>query len=136
MSQPTIEILRTLLADKDPPCVSLYQPTHRMQPERQQDSIRYDNLLRRMQDSLAAKYTAREITSFVARCEELANDSSCWNCRTESLAIVASVTRFEDFELQRSVPERIVVANSFHHRQDRAQRARRSRNGRSARHCT
>lgn len=114
MRQPTIELLRALLADEDPPCVSLYQPTHRRQPERRQDPIRYKNLLRRMQESLAAHYTARDVEWIVARFEELARDEAFWGRRTEGLAILASVTRFEVFELQRSVPERLVVADSFH----------------------
>ena len=35
-----------LLAAREPPCLSLYQPTHRRHPENQQDPIRFRNLLK------------------------------------------------------------------------------------------
>ena len=38
--------LHVLLAPHDPPCVSLYLPTHRYRPQSDQDPIRFKNLLR------------------------------------------------------------------------------------------
>jgi len=114
MRQPTIDILRDLLADGHPPCISLYQPTQRTFPDKQQNPIRYKNLLREMRASIGEKYPAREVQSIVERFDELARDDEFWLRRTDGLAILASVERFEVFELQRSVPERIVVADSFH----------------------
>lgn len=114
MSQPTIELLRELLTDRHPPCISLYQPTHRSFPDKQQNPIRYKNLLRKMQASLDAKYDAREVQTIVDRFQELGRDDAFWLRRTLGLAILASPSRFEIFELQRSVPERVVVADSFH----------------------
>ena len=35
-----------LLATHQSPCVSLYQPTHRRQPDRRQDAIRFRNLIK------------------------------------------------------------------------------------------
>jgi len=32
-----------LLASHEPPCLSLYQPTHRAHPDKQQDPIRFRN---------------------------------------------------------------------------------------------
>jgi hypothetical protein len=112
--QPTIEILRDLLADDRPPCISLYQPTHRTFPERQQNPIRYRNLLREMRASLAERYSAREVRSAVDKFDKLADDEAFWLRRTDGLAILASANRFEIFELQRAVPERVIVADSFH----------------------
>jgi hypothetical protein len=114
MRHPTIDILRHLLADVRPPCISLYQPTHRSFPDRQQDPVRYKNLLRAMQTSIGEKYAARDVQSIVARLNELARDDAFWFRRTEGLAILASTNRFEVFELQRSVPELVIVADSFH----------------------
>jgi hypothetical protein len=107
-------MLRGLLADTQPPCVSLYQPTQRSFPERQQNSIRYKNLLRRMQTSLGEKYAARDVRSILDRFDALGGDEGFWVRRTEGLAILASADRFEVFELQRSVPELVIVADSFH----------------------
>jgi release factor family 3 len=112
--QPTIEMLRDLLEDNRPPCISLYQPTHRTFPDKQQNPIRYRNLLREMRESLAEKYSAREVKSLVDKFDALAVDDGFWLRRTGGLAILASANRFEIYELQRSVPELVVVADSFH----------------------
>jgi hypothetical protein len=112
--QPTIDILRKLLAAERPPCISLYQPTRRSFPERQQNPIRYRNLLREMRASLAERYSAREVNSLVDKFDKIADDEAFWMRRTDSLAILASANRFEIFELQRTVPELVVVADSFH----------------------
>ena len=112
--QPTIDILRDLLGDERPPCISLYQPTHRAFPERQQNPIRYRNLLRQMRASLGERYSAREVQSVIDRFEGLAADEEFWLRRTDGLAILASTNRFEIFELQRTVPELVIVADTFH----------------------
>ena len=52
--------LALLLADHDPPCLSLYQPTHRRYPENQQDPIRYKNLLRTLEESLRRHYSTKD----------------------------------------------------------------------------
>jgi hypothetical protein len=52
MRQITTAHLTELLGDHEPPCISLYQPTHRNHPDNQQDPIRYRNLLREMESSL------------------------------------------------------------------------------------
>jgi hypothetical protein len=114
MRHPTLDILRDLLADEHPPCISLYQPTYRSFPGKQQNPIRYKNLLRQMKESIAEKYARREVQSIVDKLEELADDEEFWLRRTEGLAILASANRFEVFELQRSVPELVIVADTFH----------------------
>jgi hypothetical protein len=114
MSHPTIDMLRDLLVDERPPCISLYQPTYRSFPEKRQNPIRYKNLLREMQGSIKEKYAAREVRSIVERFDRLVSDDEFWLRRTEGLAILASAKRFEVFDLQRTVPERVIVADSFH----------------------
>jgi Bacterial archaeo-eukaryotic release factor family 3 len=109
-----MDLLRDLLTDEHSPCISLYQPTHRSFPQKQQDPIRYKNLLREMHASITEKYAARDVQSIIERFDELARDDDFWLRRTEGLAILASVNRFELFELQRSVPELAIVAGSFH----------------------
>ena len=46
------ETMSQLLAKREAPCLSLYQPTHRSFPERQQDPIRFKHLVRELEDSL------------------------------------------------------------------------------------
>lgn len=114
MRQPTLDVLRELLTSPQPPCISLYQPTHRTVPAKREDPIRYKNLLRKMQTSLEEKYPAREVQPILYRFDELARDGDFWIRRTEGLAILASPDRFEVFDLQRGVPELVIVADSFH----------------------
>jgi hypothetical protein len=114
MRQPTIEVIRELLANPEPPCISLYQPTQRSFPDKQQNPIRYKNLLRELRASSKEKYSEREMSSMLAKFDGLAGDTDFWLRRTHGLAILASAKRFEVFDLQRSVPELVVVADSFH----------------------
>ncbi|HUG68900.1 MAG TPA: hypothetical protein VMM76_14220 [Pirellulaceae bacterium] len=114
MRQITTAHLTELLGDHEPPCISLYLPTHRRHPENQQDPIHYRNLLQEMDDSLRQKYPTRQVRSLLEKFQELAHDNSFWNHRTDGLAILGSADKFQIFELQRSVPKLLVVANSFH----------------------
>lgn len=114
MRQLTTDHLTELLAGHEPPCISLYQPTHRHHPENQQDPIRYRNLLTQMEISLRQKYPTREVRSLLEKFQALARDDRFWNHRTDGLAILGAPNTFEVFDLQRTVPELLVVADSFH----------------------
>lgn len=114
MRQVTTEHLTALLADHEPPCISLYQPTHRHFPANQQDPIRYRNLLKELEKSLGEKRPKAGVRSSLERFYALTDDQSFWNHRTDGLAILSSPEIFNVFELQRTVPERAIVADSFH----------------------
>jgi hypothetical protein len=112
--QLTADHMTGLLADQQPPCISLYQPTHRRHPENQQDPIRYRNQLRDLEKSLREKYPARDLQTLLNGFQSLARDDAFWNHRTDGLAILGSPERFQVFELQRTVPQLVVVADTFH----------------------
>ena len=114
MRQITTDQLTALLSDHTPPCVSLYQSTHRRFPDNQQDPIRFRNLLSQMEESLERSYPGKDLRGLIEKFRPLARDDSFWNHRTEGLAILASPETFQVFELQRAVPELLVVADSFH----------------------
>jgi hypothetical protein len=114
MRQLTNGHLTELLADHQPPCISLYQATHRNHPENQQDPIRYRNLLAEMEKSLLQKYSTREVHSLLEKFQAFAHDDGFWNHRTDGLAILSSPDTFQLFELQRTVKTLLVVADSFH----------------------
>ncbi len=114
MRQLTISDVTGLSTGQEPPCISLYQPTHRHHPENQQDPIRYGNLLKEMESSLSHKYPAKEVRALLEKFQVLAKDGRFWNHRTDGLAILGSANTFQVFDLQRSVPELLVVAESFH----------------------
>lgn len=114
MRQFTATQLNQLLAEQTPPCVSLYQPTHRSHPDNQQDPIRFRNTLQEMEASLKKEYPAKVIEALLAKFQALAQDEGFWNHRTEGLVVLASADSFEVFDLQRPVAQLLVVADSFH----------------------
>lgn len=71
MRQITTDHLTGLLADHEPPCISLYQPTHRNHPENQQDPIRFRNLLAEMENSLRQKDPFEAIPRYVKQLREV-----------------------------------------------------------------
>jgi len=110
----THDDLALLLADQEPPCISLYQPTHRRHPENQQDPIRYRNLLKVLEESLRLQYPSKHLEDILGPFQRLADDASFWNHTEDGLAVMGNSGLFRVFKLQRPVPELAVVADSFH----------------------
>ena len=108
------DYVSVLLAVHEPPCLSLYQPTHRHHPENQQDPIRFRNLVKAMEASLRQKYAARETRPLLAPFHALADDQEFWNHTLDGLAVVATSAIFKVYRLQRPVMALTVVADSFH----------------------
>jgi len=75
---PTLQSLAALAAVHSPPCLSLYQPTHRRHPENQQDPIRYGNLVKKLEASLHQRYSDTETKRHLASFEALAHDREFW----------------------------------------------------------
>lgn len=103
-----------LSGDHEPPCVSLYQPTHRQHPDNAQDPIRFRNLVKKMEESLRQKYPKREIKPLMQPFEALAEDRNFWNHTADGLAVLSAPGLFRVYKLQRPVVELVIVADSFH----------------------
>lgn len=103
-----------LLQDHQPPCISLYQPTHRHHPENAQDPIRFRNLVKDIESSLRQQYPKRDIRTLLQPLEALADDAEFWNHTADGLAVLAAPELFRVYKLQRPVKEFSLVANSFH----------------------
>jgi len=114
MSLLTIESLAKLASIHQPPCLSLYQPTHRSYPENRQDPIRFRNLVKEMEASLRQKYPDAESQLLLEPFEALSHDDDFWNHTLDGLAVLGGPALFRVFELQRPVAELAVVADSFH----------------------
>ncbi len=108
------ETLRALMADHEAPCLSLYQPTHRAIPEKQQDPIRFRNLLKDLEASLKREFPGREVQSLLSPFRELAEDADFWNHARDGLAVFGNPNGFQTFKVQRAVPELVIAATSFH----------------------
>jgi hypothetical protein len=109
-----MESLAELTAPHQPPCLSLYQPTHRHGPGNQQDPIRFRNLLKKMDALLSLKYPAPETKHFLEPFEALGLDREFWNQSLDGLAVFSAAGVFRVFRLRRPVAELAIVANSFH----------------------
>jgi hypothetical protein len=103
-----------ILDNCDPPCLSLYQPTHRHYPDNQQDQIRYGNLVKALEESLMQQLPKEEIRSLLEPFLALADDRDFWNHTLDGLAVLGAKNIFRVYKLQRSVAELVVVADSFH----------------------
>jgi hypothetical protein len=114
MELVTMETVRGLILPHTPPCISIYQPTHRCHPDNQQDPIRFKNLIRTVEESLAQKYRDRDTKPLLEPLRKLAEDSFFWNHTLDGLAVLASAEITKVFPLQRTVSELAVVADSFH----------------------
>ena len=97
-----------------PPCLSLYQPTHRRHPENGQDPIRFGNLVKKLEASLLQKFAKQEVSSLLAPFCRLADDYRFWQHTLDGLAVMGGKDFFRVYRLQQSVPELAIVADSFH----------------------
>lgn len=97
-----------------PPCLSLYQPTHRRHPENQQDPIRFRNLVKALEKSLLRQFPDEEVRPLLAPFLALADDREFWNHTLDGLAVLGAKGLFRAYNLPRPVAELAVVADSFH----------------------
>jgi hypothetical protein len=103
-----------LLGKCTPPCLSLYQQTHRRYPDNRQDVIRFKNLVRKLEESLLQKLPRQETEQLLDAFMELAEEKSFWDSTLDGLAVLGSEDVFQVFKLQRPVPNLAIVADSFH----------------------
>src|SRR5512134_2944852 len=108
----TVESLAELAAVPQPPCLSLYQPTHRRHPENQQDPIRFRNLVKELEGSLRQQHPAVDTRGFLEPFWALAEDVVFWNHTLDGLAVLGAPDLFRVFRLQRPVVELAIVADS------------------------
>ena len=110
----THDVPTALAAHSEPPCLSLYQPTHRHHPDNQQDPLRFRHLVEALEQSLATSYPADKIHSLLEPFEELERDRDFWNHTLDGIAVLGAPGLFQVYALQRPVPELAVAADRFH----------------------
>ncbi|MCG7853894.1 MAG: hypothetical protein MIO92_15340 [Methanosarcinaceae archaeon] len=103
-----------ILDNCDPPCLSLYQPTHRRHPDNQQDPIRFGNLVKALEESLLKQFPKDDIRSLLEPFLTMADDRNFWNHTLDGLAVLRAKGVFRVYKLQRPVGELAVVADRFH----------------------
>lgn len=110
----THDFTTALAAHSEPPCLSLYQPTHRHHPGNQQDPLRFRHLVQELEQSLEKQYPADKVRSLLEPFEELGRDRDFWNHTLDGIAVLGAPGLFQVYVLQRPVPELAVAADSFH----------------------
>lgn len=112
--RPTTADLRALLGSHEPPCISLYEPTHRSYPESsQEDPLRYRNLVHRAELALRERYPGRLVRPVVEKLERFAGDTDFWIEAQAGLAVFGSADDLRVFKLSQPVPELLSVADRF-----------------------
>jgi len=111
---PTVEHFPELLEDRTGPCVSIYLPTGRRFPESQQDVVRFRNLLRQAESSLTDVMGAADLQAFMVPLHALADSDRFWAHALDGVAVFLHADFYKVYKLQRTVPERAIVADSFH----------------------
>lgn len=113
-TSPMSERLSDLLTERAGPCVSIYLPTGRRFPEKQQDAAHYRRLVDDAGRVLTAQFPATQADELMAPLLELAGNQHFWEHTLDGLAVLRASDYNKVYKLQRSVPERSIVADSFH----------------------
>lgn len=109
----TREELQTLLSPHDSPCISIFLPTHKYPPDSEQDPIRFKNLLKDAERLLAEKYSGKDLSGHLSELSALATPEF-WREKTKGMAVFHAPGFTRTYRLTRSLPELLVVADSFH----------------------
>ena len=108
------KLIQELLSVNRTPCLSLYMTTHRSHPENLQDPIRFQNLVKQLEESLLEQYSTIEVKKFLEPYVTLNNNNEFWGHTLDGLAVLGSTEFFKVIRIPVAVPELAVVADSFH----------------------
>jgi hypothetical protein len=109
----TRQELQSLLAPHPAPCISLFLPTHRRPPDAEQDPVRFKNLLGSAEGLLRKEYTSKDTDVLLAPLQALLHDDF-WRQQLDGLAVFHSADLLAHYRIPFPLPERAVVADTFH----------------------
>ncbi|MBM9618588.1 baeRF3 domain-containing protein [Streptomyces zhihengii] len=109
----TPALLRQLRAQKPYPAVSVTMPTHRHGQDSEQDAVRLRNLMAEAERRLGDDGVDRETRDGVRAQLERAVAELDPRQAQDGLAILADTREYQVWRLPRSVPERVVLSDSF-----------------------
>ncbi len=95
-------------------CVSLYMKTHMTWPESEQNPILYKNLVKELETTLANHFKGRDYKPLLADFQQFLNEDDFWKNRKPALAMFHHRGHLHVYDLPRSVPDGIHMADSFH----------------------
>lgn len=114
MALLSIEELKTLAENPQPPCISLYMPMQKAGPEIRQNPIRFKNLIREAEERLdALEMRHTEVVNLLQPAKEL-DTTNFWEHQDYGLVIFISPNVFRYYCLPIEFPELVVVGEQFH----------------------
>jgi len=109
------EKLNRLVDKSGASLISIYMPTHRMGRERQQDPIRFKNLLAEAEKRLLDRGIRRpEVVSQLECAHALRLDTDFWQHQSDGLAVFTSVDYLEYYRLPLQFAPLLVIADRLH----------------------
>lgn len=108
------QLLAKLLNQQVGPCLSIAQGTHRSFPDNTQDPIRFKNMIKQLEASLAKLGDSINKEALLAPFKNLAADTEFWKHNLDGLVVLSNATDSYVFKVQRSVKDFAVVAESWH----------------------
>lgn len=114
MKALTLKSVQELLAESEPPCMSLYMATHKTHPENLQDTIRFQNLVKQLEESLLLQNSSTAVKKLLEPFEALYQNSEFWKHTSKGLAVLGTSKLFEVFRLPVPVIELAIVADNLH----------------------
>lgn len=116
MDRLTRNDLKNLVQSQDPPCVSIYLPTHRAGTEVQQDPIRFKNLLQQAEDRLTQSgRSTKQTQQMLEQAEnQLLLNTSFWQQGSNGLAVFLSPDQLRAYRLPLTFDEMVVVGDQYY----------------------
>ena len=111
----SLKALRMLSEHRHHPSVSIYCPTHAAGDEKQQDRIRFKNLLRQAEGRLRKmEIRMQEIHELLRPASELLEDARFWLQQSDGLALFIAPRFIRTYRLPSSFEELVVTTDRFH----------------------
>jgi hypothetical protein len=108
------DALKGLCALTQAPCLSLYQPTHRSQPDNAQDRLEFRRGVAALSQALMATGGVHDAQPLLDPFHHLAEDADFWDRTLDGLAVFASPLGFRAFVLPNRVSAQTTVGLTFH----------------------
>lgn len=108
------DALKGLLELTQAPCLSLYQATHRNQPDNAQDRMEFRRGVEVLNQALMADAAAHDTQKLLDPFHHLAEDAHFWEHTLDGLAVFSSPVGFRAFVLPQGVPALAGVGSTFH----------------------
>jgi hypothetical protein len=110
----TLPWFQQLLAEHEPPCISLYLPAARSAPPAIVVDAGFQNLVEKARQQLDKRYTTRQSGPLIDKLNHYARSPDLWEGDREALAFFASPDYDNVIQLRRPTRPLAEVADTFH----------------------